>query len=242
MRIPTTGAAIALNLLAMATAASAASLQVSPVNIEVPSPGTASTVELVNLGKDQINAQVRIFEWKQIDGKDELVPTRDVVASPPALKMTAGKKSVIRIVRTNKAPVQGEETYRLVVDEIPSASKPRETGVNFAVRYSIPVFFNAAGVANDVAWTARIEKGRLRLTAHNSGDRRLRVSSLRATTKSGAAIKISDGLAGYVLGQSSRDWSVKLGGKSVAPGTSIMITAQGDNGPIEATAKVVAGN
>ena len=49
-----------------------------------------------------------------------------------------------------------------------------------------------------------------------------------------------DGLAGYVLGQSSKHWIVKNASKSVAAGSTIKITAQGDNGPIEATARVVA--
>ena len=131
MRALTSGLTFTLHLLSMTAVATAGSLQVSPVNIQVQAPVAASTVTLQNLGKDRVNAQVRIFEWKQVNGKDELVPTRSVVASPPALKMAAGKKSVIRIVRTDKAPLQGEENYRLMIDEIPTLKDLRLDGCQF---------------------------------------------------------------------------------------------------------------
>ena len=242
MRTLTFALSSALKMVAFASLASAASLQVSPVNIEVQAPGAASTVTLLNLGKDVINPQVRVFKWSQSNGKDELTPTRDVVASPPAVKMTAGKKSVIRIVRTNKTPITGEEDYRLVVDEIPAAPKAGATGVDFAVRYSIPVFFTTMVIESNIGWKATIDKSGLRLQAKNDGDRRVKVSALQVSSKSGASINFGDGLVGYVLGHSTRQWTVKAGSKSITPGTIVNITAQSDNGPIKATAMVLRAN
>jgi fimbrial chaperone protein len=141
MRSWISGLLAAVAISASSAVASASSLQVSPVNIEVPAPGAASTVTLNNDGGDTINAQIRIFKWIQKNGKDELVPTRDVVASPPAVKLVAGKKSVIRIVRMIKSPAVTEESYRLIVDEVPKPPKAQQAGVGFTVRYSIPVFF-----------------------------------------------------------------------------------------------------
>ena len=242
MRASAAGAFLALNLLACSTIASAASLQVSPVNIEVQAPGAASTVTLQNLGTATVNAQVRIFKWSQTNGNDELVPTRDVVASPPAVKMVAGKKSVIRILRLSKTPLSAEEDYRLIVDEIPEAMAPGVTGVNFNVQYSIPVFFTKPGFASDIGWTARVSNGKFRLSAQNYGDRRVQISALKVIGKSGGTINFGDGLVGYVLGHASREWVVKAGSKAIAAGATVKITALGDNGPIEATAKVVAAN
>jgi hypothetical protein len=50
------------------------------------------------------------------------------------------------------------------------------------------------------------------------------------------------GLAGYVLGQSSKVWLVKGGSKFAVVGDTIKIIAKGDTGPIETTANVVAAN
>lgn len=241
MRSWISGLLAAVAISASSAVASASSLQVSPVNIEVPAPGAASTVTLNNEGGDTINAQIRIFKWIQKNGKDELVPTRDVVASPPAVKLVAGKKSVIRIVRMIKSPAVTEESYRLIVDEVPRPPKVGSAGVGFTVRYSIPVFFSKNGQDSEISWKASMIKGRLVLTASNSGGRRVRLASLRVVS-AGKTINVGQGLAGYVLGQSSREWAVKSGAKSIAPGGTITILAQGDNGPIEATAKVQASN
>jgi fimbrial chaperone protein len=235
------GLLAAVAISATSAVAYASSLQVTPVNIEVPAPGAASTVTLNNAGNESINAQIRIFKWVQKDGKDELIPTRDVVASPPAVKLVAGKKSVIRIVRTSKAPSAAEEAYRLVIDEVPKPPKPGSAGVGFAVRHSVPVFFSKSGADIELSWKASVVKGQLVLTASNSGGRRVRLASLRVVN-AGKTINVGHGLAGYVLGQSSRIWAVKSGAKSIAPGGTITILAQGDYGPIEATAKVQASN
>ncbi len=221
-------------------ALAASSLQISPVNLEVPAPGAASKITLENPGGEALNAQIRIYKWVQINGQDELVPTRDVVASPPALKLAPGKKGVVRVVRVNKSPATSEETYRLVVDEVPKPIKPGQSGVSFALRYSIPVFFSQAGLESDVAWSASFSGGKLILQAQNAGQRRVKVSALKVVNSSGKIIIVAEGLAGYVLGQSSKTWAV--GGKAKSISGTIKIIAKSDIGPIEVTTNVVAAN
>lgn len=220
--------------------ASASSLQIMPINVEVTAPGTVSKVTLTNTGSDKINAQIRIFKWVQINGKDELRETRDVVASPPALKLRGGKTSVIRIVRVSKTPAEHEESYRLVIDELPKPPKPGQTGVGFQIRYSVPVFFSKPGDDIDINWKAAVSSGNIVLTAANSGARRLRLADLTIVGRDGKNVSLGSGLSGYVLGQSSRKWVAKA--KSIKAGSVIKIVAQGDNGPIEATATVQASN
>lgn len=222
--------------MAFPSAAMASSLQITPVNIEVPAPGAASKVTLENSGSEQVNAQIRVFKWIQKNGKDELVETRDVVASPPALKMGPGKKTVIRVVRVNKTAAKAEESYRLVVDEVPSGPKAGQTAVSFAIRYSVPVFFSKQGEAADLGWTASVSDGKLVLKAANAGGRRARLAGLKVIGGNGKAVSFGNGLSGYVLGQSSRVWVAKS--KSIARGSKVKIVAEGDGGPIEATATV----
>jgi fimbrial chaperone protein len=240
MRSWISGLLTATSLVAAPVVASASTLQVTPVTIEVPAPGAVSSVTLANPGTDLVNAQVRVFRWLQVDGKEELVETHDVVASPPAVRLQPGKKSVIRVVRVNKAPTTAEETYRLIVDEVPKPPKAGEAGVGFSVRYSIPVFFTTPGATANLSWEAVISGGVLVLKASNSGGHHVRLAALSIANDKSKTIHVSDGLAGYVLGQSSHLWIVKA--KSMRVGSTIRITAQGDDGPIEATARVVAAN
>jgi fimbrial chaperone protein len=230
-----------LSATAIVTAAQAASLQVSPINVEVPAPGAASTITLTNSGSEEINSQIRVFKWIQVNGQDQLVPTKDVVASPPALKIAPSKSSVIRIVRIAKIPVGAEETYRLKVDEIPKPPRAGQAAVAFAVSYSVPVFFSNPKLETTLSWKASIVKGQLKLEADNAGGRRTRITDL-GIAKGGKAVTVVPGLAGYVLGQSSKVWLVKGGSKFAVVGDTIKIIAKGDTGPIETTANVVAAN
>ena len=188
MRSWISGIFAAVVILAAPAFASASSLQIMPINIEVPAPGAASTVTLTNQGGDLLNAQIRIFKWVQLNGQDELVPTRDVVVSPPAVKLQPGKKSVIRVVRIGKTPAATEETYRLIIDELPKPVKAGQAGVGFSVRHSIPVFFSKTGEDVDRSWQASVSKGQFILKAGNAGGRRVHYRDLARTLPWGSTI------------------------------------------------------
>jgi fimbrial chaperone protein len=222
--------------------ASAASLQVSPVSFELPAAVKATQLTLHNLGDASIDAQIRVFRWTQKDGEEQLTPSTDVVASPPAATLTPHQDYVVRLVRVAATPVDGEETYRLLVDEVPQA--PTGTGgiVNFVVRYSIPVFFAQTGVAPDLAWTTSWGDNRLTLTVRNQGASHVRIAGLKIESPSGASISFGQGLVGYVLAHSTMHWSAPAMLKGMARDSVMKITAQGNNGPISAAAALQVAN
>ena len=69
--------------LAMAAPSVAGSFQATPVNVEMRAPASTSSVTLKNDADAPMNVQVRVFRWSQTDGKEQLVPSTDLVASPP---------------------------------------------------------------------------------------------------------------------------------------------------------------
>ncbi len=215
--------------------AEAASIHVRPIGIELQAPAAASVLTLTNKGRELVTAQVRVFRWKQVGGKDVLEPTRDVVASPPILRMRPGRENVIRVVRVTKRPVKGEESYRLIIDQIPD-KKRKGVGVVFAMRYSIPVFFHdRAATPARVTWKVARKGRALVLTASNAGTRHERISKLKVVNGRGKSLVISRGLAGYVLGNSTRVWKVK----TRVPMTGVVtIKGQGINGPFSRKVRV----
>ena len=228
--------ALATTLLAVPFSVFAATLQVSPINIEVSAPTTTSTITLTNIdGKGVLNCQVRVFKWTQVNGQDKLEPTKDVVASPPALVIKEGANATVRIVRLSKTPATTEETYRLLVDEIPPPPSKGTEAVAFAVRHNIPVFFSPSGFSSKINWTAKVVKGGIQVSAQNSGQRHLRLASLQIVGN-GETDVYNTGLAGYALAGSSNAWTIKS--KAIKSGSTIKITAKGNDGPIEATVQV----
>lgn len=228
---------LAVSTIALsAVSAEATSLSISPVSIEVAAPGSSSRVTLENNGSEIVSAQVRVFKWIQKNGKDELVPTRDVVASPPVIKIQPGKKNIVRVVRVGKEPVAGEETYRLLVSEIPTPAQAANKAVSFAIQYSVPLFFTSKRGNEELVWSARMNKGNLVVEAENGGSRRAKLVNMKIGVPGGRSITVAEGLAGYVLPDSRKVWLARP--KSIKPGSNITITAQTEQGPVNATALV----
>ncbi len=224
-------------LLVPAQSARAASLQVSPVTVEVVAPGAASTLKLRNEGGTAINVQIRVFRWTQTNGEEKLEPTSDVAASPPLAKLAPKMNYTVRVVRVSKAPVAKEEGYRILVDELPDRSTQHVGTVNLVLRYSIPVFFLPPhGAPPKLAWSIDQRGNRIAAAVTNSGDRHVRIALLRLRDANGAVVTFGNGLTGYVLAGSSMHWLAPAGSKHLSTAKPIAVSAQGNLGPINDTA------
>ena len=130
-----------LATLPLALPACGATLRVAPVSLEITNGAQASTVRIWNDDREPLHVQVRIFRSREQGGQTVLEPTQEVVASPPITTLLPGSENIIRVVRVSDQPVQGRETYRLIVDELPDPSAQQAGTVSILVRHAIPVTF-----------------------------------------------------------------------------------------------------
>ena len=228
-------------IVLIAGPAAAAMLSVAPVSLEISAPRTNAKLNLENRGEEPVTVQIRVFRWENKNGKDSLTPTSSVVASPPMAMLKPHGKYTVRIVRVAQAPVTSEESYRLLVDQLPKLVKQSGSRVSFLIRQSIPVFFTTAETQRAaLAWSARIEGHKLVLIAQNNGRRRAKLSSIRLAGPAGV-FSSEEGLAGYVLSGSTAQW-VQPSPPGLASGAKITIVAQDEHGPVEATAIIGAAD
>ncbi|MEO9336527.1 molecular chaperone [Mesorhizobium sp. SB112] len=222
-----------------ATITHATSLRVAPVVLDLRTPTASSTLRVWNDAKTPVNVQVRVFRWAQKDGQETYVPTKDVVVSPPITTLRPGGENIVRVVRTSKRPVTGEESYRLVVDELPGASRKKSGTVTLVVRHSIPLFFaNPEAAGAEPSWTVQAQRGGVLVSVRNTGSMRLKVSNL-SINSGGRAVAKRDGLVGYVLGNSSASWFVPGSGR--VSGRNVTISADSETGRFDANARLVGG-
>jgi fimbrial chaperone protein len=208
---------------------------VAPVSIEVLAPGAATTITLRNEGVSPLNAQIRVFRWTQTNGEEKLEPTEDVVASPPITSLPPNTDYTVRLVRVTKRPVAAGECYRVIVDELPESKARQNRTVNLVMRYSIPVFFYPRDVANArLVWSLEQHGGRVYVSATNVGDRHARIAALTLRDGNQATASFGNGLTGYVLGRSTMRWAAPNNIHRVNAGSSVVISAQSDSGPINA--------
>ncbi|MFT4256542.1 MAG: fimbria/pilus periplasmic chaperone [Pseudoxanthomonas sp.] len=228
---------LALLLAAIAGTASASSLQVSPITVEFRAEQQAQALWLTNSGDKPLHAQVRIQQWSQADGKEQLTPTRDLVASPAIVEIAPGRKQLVRLLRLQPTAPAGELAYRVLVDELPEADKPADSGLNLLLRYSIPTFVLLPGVTPFIERTtptpptdtaqisATLAAGTLSVS--NRGDSRLRIKQLVYVNTDGSRIPLNDGLVGYVLAGRRMQWPLALPA-TARPGGSLRATFNHD--------------
>lgn len=189
--------------------AQAEGLQVAPVSVTIPE--RSGTVWLTNEGSETLRAQVRVFRWSQDNGEDVLVETTDLVASPPFVSIASGTQQVVRLVRTAEvADPAGpcEQTFRIIVDELPTAERQPGDGLQYVLRFSVPIYLTTpacAELAPVLAW--RLEQGSEgnSLVVANTGQVRAQLADLVLVSAGGARSDLGRGLVGYVLpGQQRR--------------------------------------
>lgn len=225
--IPLSAVLAVLGAFASLPAARAASITITPVGVAVTAPDKAGNVSLINNSDAATRVQIRIFRWKQVEGKEVLEPTRDVVASPPVASIPPGAKYTLRLARVAAAPVSGEESYRLLIDELPAPIDPKSgaSGVQLLLRASIPAFFSTREAKADVEWRVWSAGGKLHVTATNKGSRHLKLTDFAVEGPSGSTKIIATGSNAYVLPGSTLTYESAEGAPDYAAGTAVTVTA-----------------
>ena len=203
----------------------AATLQVSPIVIQFYQGTQAQPMWLTNQGDAPLRAQVRIYKWTQSGDEENLELTNEVVASPPVMEIGAGQRQLLRIVRRNLAPAGREESYRVIVDELPHGDAPSGGDANalsFLLRYSIPAFVSPAAAPakafqHQAQGQMHADLSRIQIT--NQGGARIRASRLVHEDANGKTTTVMDGLIGYVLAHGRRTWDLPASAASLPPGT-----------------------
>ncbi len=227
-------AAVVAVVMFAAAPASAAGLQVTPISLDIPAQEQSQAMFLSNSGKTTLRAQVRVQAWTQSGGAETLEATREIVASPPIVEIAPGARQMVRIVRLQPAPAGQEKTYRLIIDELPGADgaqPPAAAGLQFLLRYSVPVFVLPSAAAGSAALApASAANGAMpladvtRLSASvkangtdastlviaNNGARRAKISQLAYVDARGQRNILFPGLMGYVLAGQTMQWPLAL--------------------------------
>lgn len=192
----------------------AASLQVAPISVAFSPQEKAKEIWLTNTSERPIRAQTRVLIWSQVAGQDQVNPTRDLVASPSITEIKAGEQQLIRIIRIAPQNTAVEQTYRLLIDELPSAGQAdAQTGLQLLLQYSIPVFIqptdsiamrNGLTLLNQVNFQYQNQQ----LIVKNNAKSHIRISELTYINPNGERIPLINGLVGYALAGQSMRWEI----------------------------------
>ncbi|AXY68177.1 molecular chaperone [Thermosynechococcus sichuanensis E542] len=129
---------------------------------------------LTNTGQVPINFEVSVRRWQQTaDGQEELTESDgNVVAFPILLSVPPGEQRTLRVGVRQPATTE-EQTYRLLVTELPPANVPETQGAAIRIikTLSLPVFVQPVNIQRQgEIVNGRVEKGKLSFVVRNRGN------------------------------------------------------------------------
>jgi fimbrial chaperone protein len=217
-----TAVLIFLTLLpaAITLPANAASLGIWPINPRIDVNESATAIWIKNNERRPVTLQIRVMDWHQNNGEDEMQEQQTVIASPPMVKVNPGDQQMVRIVNRhgNVSENITEHSHRIFVDEIPDTrqDKNEDAHLRLQMRYSLPLFSGVRDKGKNIPNLLKNNTSQLLYRITGTGEKFLeienktnfhaRLSQVKAIQSSGSAIALSDGLLGYVLPGQTMRW------------------------------------
>jgi fimbrial chaperone protein len=230
-------AAVLIIVLLAAGAARGQSLRVVPVNIQMLPGQKATTLTVINEGSTGTAIQIRVYDWNQPDGNDQLTASDEVLASPPMATMAPGDSQVVRLV-LRRTPQGREATYRILLAQIPPPAEPGI--VHMVLRLSIPIFAQPTTRAvPHVQFHIERDARQVFLVGTNNGLRQEAIRDIVLFTSDGRKLKPASGASPYILAGVTRRWAIAPQGALPLANETLRMTAQADVSKIEQQVRVV---
>ncbi|WWO97555.1 MAG: fimbria/pilus periplasmic chaperone [Candidatus Dasytiphilus stammeri] len=191
------------------------SILIWPLDPVIEADQNAASLWLENHSDNSILMQIRVFNWKQKNYDNQLLEQHEIIVSPPMVEILPKNKQLIRLIKIISPPQDKEWSYRILLDEIPQSITKNQIGLNFKMRYSIPLFINGKNIwikpnSQEHIQTAtqprlyyRIitKNGKKLLIIHNKGLVHAKVNDIMFLNGKNEYL-INNGFFGYILPES----------------------------------------
>jgi fimbrial chaperone protein len=180
----------------------AANFDIQPVRIELNGKSRLGKLSIHNVSDIEFPIQVRAYEWSQNEkGEDVYKETQDIIIFPKIMTIAKNEERFIRI-GSNVLPGAKEKTYRIYIEEMPSATTIKEgANIRLFMKVGVPVFITPIKTEDK----ADIEKisingGKVELKVKNSGNSHFIVTAINLSgLDSGGQAPFKKEIGGWYL-------------------------------------------
>ncbi len=228
-----------LACLAAAVPASASTFNISPIRAQLSGAHRAEALTLMNADDHPVVVQIHVVRWSQQNGEEQLDDSRELLATPPVLQIPAMSEQIVRVALRREPDASCELAYRVIFEEVPQAVPKEFSGLQVALRLSVPVFVAPAhgGTSADVSWESHwLPSGQLEVAATNHGNGHLQITDFGVQLP-GAAGPMRGITTKYILPGSRMTWALPStpGANVTGP---IVIHGHSDQGEFSADAAI----
>jgi len=221
---------VAVAFLVASTDAQAGQFSVTPVRVFMAPKDRAAAITITNESDEPLVMQADVYAWKQKpDGEDDLVASEDLFLAPPIIKLAPRARQVVRLAVLKPASLPEQQTYRLIVREVPEAqAADKNVQVQIALAFSLPVFITPADAKRSL--TCSIERtGANAATAscENVGRAYAQPRELSLVTAAGTKVAARES-GGYILPGMKRGFELKGVNGSLASGNAKLVVGLDD--------------
>jgi fimbrial chaperone protein len=216
--------------------AQAGSFMVDPTRIELAPGRLSATLTIRNDDSEPAVIRVEARSWAQSGGEDQYQSSREILVSPPIMTIAPGGEQIVRIALRRPLDPLKELSYRIFLQEVPSAPRPGFSGLQVALRISLPVFVApASGAAPKAAWNVAYlaREHALRVGLANAGNAHLQLQEFKLSAPGSSATLALQQTSAYLLPGQRRDWLIKLDPAQRIAGDRLRLRAKTDGGEME---------
>ena len=211
----------------------AASLEIDPVRIELSPRQQTAAITIHNNSDQPTTLEFKPVAWTQVDARDVYTPTRELLISPPLVTIPAHGEQVIRAALRRPADPTKELTYRINLQELPTAPLAGATGVQVALRIGLPVFVKPASgkAAPKMEWKLmRQPDGSLNVGFRNPGNAHIQITDFSLLNPGSNGVIAEEQGASYILAGQAREWQLKTNPAEKIVGNRLRLKAFTDAG------------
>jgi len=188
----------------------AASFTVTPVRVEFSHQHLHATLQVTNNGDEAVTIQLHPVQWILKGNQETEHETDDLIFNPPVFIILPNQSQAIRVGVRQYTALDAEQTYRLILEEVPSASGAGVQGLHTVLRISIPLFVKSGSpAAAKLSWILSRSPDGMMLSVENHGNAHIQIRRITLSSPDGTnPIAVQSG-SEYVLAGGHKEWIVK---------------------------------
>lgn len=216
----------------------ASSIRVTPVRLQLLENQKITSFEITNEADEPLTAQLHVVKWTQHEGKDVHEKTKDILITPPIVKIAPHETQLVRVgLLIPRDPKKGG-TYRVVINEVQEPSDVPFQGIKTILEIRVPLLVSPLipSLPSAVVSAHHSDKKEIKVKLLNKGLSHLVLHTIILKKEGEEKPLVEKTIYDYVIPFQSKEWSLDV--PESFKGNTIHILVKTDQGDISSVVQL----